>query len=137
MRMWLFITGQARMGLNPTNNTAVLAGQAMSFYYISGGVKGGSYFIDASGSQGDIEIEFPGTEKPAAGMYNIEPLGGNWLYGAVRVRLVANSSNWPASSGKLYVSVKNNKVTTTFCGVPVFNQTFSFAATATARITEE
>lgn len=122
---------------DPTNNTAVLDGQSMSFYTISGAPQGGSYFIDANGSEGDIEIEFPGTEKPAAGMYAIEPITGSWLWGAVRVRLIANSSNWPASSGKVYVSVTNNKVTATFCGVPVYNQTFYYASTATACLTEE
>jgi hypothetical protein len=122
---------------NPGNNTGTLDGQSMSFYSVTGGAAGGSYFIDAVGSQGDIEIEFPGTGKPAPGMYNIEPLSGTWIYGAVRVRFVANSSNWPASSGKLYVSVNNNKVTATFCTVPVFNQTFSYAATGSARLTEK
>lgn len=122
---------------NPANNTAVLNGQSMTFSPFTGGSQGGSYFINAYGGQGDIELEFPGTKRPSSGMYNIEPLTGSWLYGAVRVRFVANSSNWPASSGKVYLTVNNGKITATFCSVPVFNQTFSFAATGSARITEK
>jgi hypothetical protein len=122
----------------PAKNTGSLAGAgSMTFTTISGAPTGGSFFLRASGSQGDLEIEFPGTSKPADGVYTIEPLGGNWVTGDVRVRFVAQSSNWPASSGKVYVKSTSNKITATVCNVPVYNQTFSFSSTASASITEQ
>lgn len=123
---------------SPGNNTGNISGAtSLTFYSIYGAPSGGSYFITANGSNGDLELEFPGTTRPAAGVYNIQPLGGSWLYGDVRMRFVSLSSNWPSSSGKVYVTVNNNKVTATFCSVPVSAQTFTFNTTASARITEQ
>jgi hypothetical protein len=122
----------------PVQNTASMSGAGtLTFSSVTPMVSGGSFFIRASGLQGDLEIEFPGTERPVAGVYSVQPLGGEWLAGNVRVRLVAQSSNWPASSGSLYVRVINNKITATFCSLPVFNQTFSFPSTASGSVTEK
>jgi len=123
---------------NPGNNTGNISGAtSLTFYSILGAPSGGSYFITANGSNGDLELEFPGTARPAAGVYNIQPLGGSWLNGDVRMRFVSLSSNWASASGKVFVTINNNKVTAIFCSVPVSAQTFNFNTTASARITEQ
>ena len=120
------------------NNTATLSGNGtMNFYYTEGIVSGGSYFIDGNSTSGDLELEFAGTDKPVAGIYNIRPLGGDWLYGDVRVRFVASSSNWVSSQGKVYISIADNKVTASFCDVNFSSQTFpGLKAKGSAKITE-
>jgi hypothetical protein len=121
----------------PNNNTASLAGVAtLSLSPAFGAPSGGSYFIEAGGTNGDVELEFPGTSKPVPGVYAIRPLAGQWLAGDVRLRAVSQDSNWPASSGKVYVTVSNNKVTATFCSVPVTGQTVTLSTTLTGKLTE-
>jgi hypothetical protein len=123
---------------SPGNNTGNISGAtSLTFYGVVGAPSGGSYFITANGSNGDLELEFPGTARPVAGVYNIQSLGGSWLNGDVRMRFVSLSANWASASGKVFVTINNNKVTATFCSVPVSNQTFNYNATASARITEQ
>jgi hypothetical protein len=121
----------------PGNNTADIAGAiTQSFSYINGHAAGGSYFITCNGASGDLELEFPGTGKPAPGVYTIQTQGGSWGYGYARAMFTAMSSAWPSSSGKLYVTVNNNKVTATFCNVPVSSLTYGYQTTASARVSE-
>jgi hypothetical protein len=123
-------------GVNQGNISGAGAG-AMSFYSVTCGPSGGSYFMDANSSAGDLELEFSGTGKPADGVYSIQPLGGSWVHGNVRVRFVANSSNWPSASGKVYVKNTNNKISATFCNIPVSSQTYVFSTTASGNVTEK
>lgn len=123
---------------SPANNTGNISGaSSLSFYSVVGAPSGGSYFITANGSNGDLELEFAGTARPTGGVYNIRSLGDSFVKGDVRVRFVSLSSNWPSSSGIVYVTINNSKVTATFCSVPVSAQTFNFHTTASARITEK
>lgn len=123
---------------SPNANTASVDGVAdISFYSVTGAPSGGSYFITANGSGGDVELEFPGTTKPGPGVYSIQPLGGEWLAGDVRLRAVSQSSNFPAAQGKVYVSVASNKVTAIFCSIPVSSQTFNFNTTVSGKLTEK
>jgi hypothetical protein len=123
---------------SPSNNTATLSGvSSISFYSVTGAPSGGSYFITANGNNGDIELEFPGTTKPVAGVYSIQPLGGSWIAGDVRLRAVSQSSNWPASTGKVYVSLTGNKIVATFCNISVTGQTYNFQTTLNGRVTEQ
>jgi hypothetical protein len=111
---------------SPSTNTASVDGVAdISFYSVTGAPSGGSYFITANGTGGDVELEFPGTAKPGPGVYNIQPLGGEWLAGDVRLRAVSQSSNFPAAQGKVYVTVASNKVTAVFCSIPVTSHLIS------------
>jgi hypothetical protein len=123
----------------PTNNSASIGGvSGIQVYSATGGPSGGSYFFTANGTGGDIEFEFPGTDRPQAGIYSIRTLGGQFLKGDVRLRLVAQSSNWPASSGKVHLEVNgDNKLVATFCSVPVTGQTTTFNTTATGKVTED
>ena len=123
---------------SPAANTASINGVSdISFYSVTGAPAGGSYFITANGSGGDVELEFPGTAKPGPGVYNIQPLGGEWITGDVRLRAVSQSSNFPASTGKVFVSVSNNKVTAVFCSIAVSSQTFNFSTTMSGKMTEK
>ncbi len=117
----------------PANNTAVLAGvSTLNFTAVSSFISGGSYFITSN----NIEIEFPGTTKPSAGVYSIQPLSGTWLWGNVRVRFITQNSNWP-STGTLYVTVNNGKISATFCSIATSAQTYTYKTTATGKITEQ
>jgi hypothetical protein len=122
----------------PNSNTAKIEGaSSISFYSVTGAPDGGSYFITANGNYGDVELEFAGRTKPVTGVYPIRPGGGQWLAGDVRVRAVSQNSNWPCASGKVYVTVTNNKVTATFCNLPVTSQTYGFNSTLSGKLTEQ
>ncbi|MBX3252903.1 MAG: immunoglobulin domain-containing protein [Chitinophagaceae bacterium] len=110
---------------------------SMSFYSVICGTKGDSYFMTANSSAGDLELQFAGIDKPVDGLYSIQPLGGDWNQGDVRVRLVASSSNWPSYSGNVYVKNSNNKISATFCDIPVTSQTYNFSTTASGNVTEK
>lgn len=123
---------------SPGTNQGLIAGAgSMSFYSVICGPKGDSYFITAHGSAGDLELQFAGIDKPVDGLYSIQPLGGNWHKGDVRVRLVASSSNWPSYNGKVYIKNTNNKISATFCNIPVTSQTYNFSTTASGNVTEK
>lgn len=122
----------------PSNNTANIDGVGnMTFSPATGAPSGGSYFLEAHGQNGDIELEFPGTSRPVAGVYAVRDLGSQWKTGDVRVRLVSQSSNWPASSGKLYLTVTANKLKAVFCSLPVSGQTWGVSSTASGSIMEQ
>jgi hypothetical protein len=135
------IVTQGTASCTPANNTATFSTAGignMSFSYVSGAPSGGSYFITANSMNGDLELEFPGTSKPVAGIYNVTPLGGDWKTGNVRVRLVAASSNWPASSGKVYFTLNSsNKFKAVFCSLPVYGQTWGVNSTASGQVSEQ
>lgn len=124
---------------SPANNSASLDGVSyMSFSGWSGAASGSSYFVEDNSSGGTISLEFPGTTKPVPGIYGIQPLSGEWITGFVRVRFISGSSNWPASSGKVYITKSsNNKLIISFCKIPVFSQTFFYGTTASGRIIEK
>ena len=125
---------------SPGTNQGLITGAGaglMSFYSVICGPQGGSYFITANSSAGDLELEFVGIDKPVDGLYSIQPLGGNWHKGDVRVRLVASSSNWPSYDGKVYIKNNNNKISATFCNIPVRSQTYNFSTTASGNVTEK
>jgi hypothetical protein len=122
----------------PNSNTANIEGvSSFNFYSVTGGVDGGSYFITANGNYGDVELEFAGKAKPVTGVYPIRPGGGQWLAGDVRVIAHSKNSIWPCSSGKVYVTLTNNKVTATFCNVPVTGQTYGINSTLSGKLTEQ
>lgn len=124
---------------NPANNTASISGvSSINVYSATGAASGSSYFITANGTGGDIEIEFPGTTRPTPGLYNIQPLGGSFLAGDVRLRLVSQSSNWPSHEGKVHFEINSSgKFVATFCNVPVTGQTVVFSTTSSGKITED
>jgi hypothetical protein len=129
--------GGAQTPCNVTNNTASLDGAgSINFSFVTGAPSGGSYFITANGSGGDMEFEFAGTGKPVNGIYDIQSLSGTWGAGKVRVRITASSSLWYPGSGSVYVTVANNKVTASFCNVQFTSQTFGFKANGSAKVTE-
>lgn len=103
----------------PPNNYADFANTFdVTFYATSGGVSGGSYFVNANGNTGDLTMEFAGVDKPVNGIYDIQPLGGNWGKGNVRVQISNLGALWNTGSGKVYVNNVNGKMVVSFCGVP-------------------
>lgn len=125
---------------NPTNNTGTLSGAGigdiMYFSPAFGSIGGGSYFLNASSSVGSVSLEFAGPSQPVPGIYNIQPGGGQYTAGIVRLQYNAANYTWPAASGKVYVTVSNKKVTAVFCNISVQALSSTFKATASARITE-
>lgn len=123
---------------NPSNNTANINGVSnISVYSATGAASGGSYFFTANGIGGDIEFEFPGTDRPQDGVYSIRGVADQFLAGDVRLRLISQSSNWPASSGNVHLEINNdNKLVAIFCSVPVTGQTVTLNTTATGKVTE-
>jgi hypothetical protein len=102
-----------------TNNYAEFTNTFdVTFYSTSGGVSGGSYFVSANGSTGDLTMEFAGVDKPVNGIYDIQPFGGNWARGNVRVQISNLGALWNTGSGKVYVNNVNGKIVVSFCGVP-------------------
>ena len=120
-----------------TNNTASISGVTdMSFYYITGGPNGGSYFLTANGSQGDVQFEFPGTGVPPVGVYAAQSPGGFWGPGYVRVNFTAASSIWYGDPGTVYVSVSNNKITVSSCNIHLSSPTWNINTTGSFQITQ-
>lgn len=126
---------------NPAGNTAELQGVS-TMNFTAGAyttVAGGSYSLTGNSSGGDMHLEFAGTTQPAAGAYNVQPLGGSFLTGDVRVDFTASNIYWQCGSGKVYVTVNNGKVTATFCELPISGTLGgpSFTSKATGSITEK
>lgn len=132
------IVGSAQAPCNLNNNTATLNGAAtITLSYVYGAPAGGSYFIDGSGSGGDVELEFNGTGKPVTGVYTIQPTSSStWGPGNVRVNITAASSLWYPAGGKVYVTLANNKVTASFCDVEFSSLTWGFKTKGSLKLTE-
>jgi hypothetical protein len=97
----------------------------VSFYSVSGATSGGSYFVNANGSGGDLEMEFSGTDRPGIGICNIQSLSGTWGPGNVRVHMTNNSALWYGGTGKVYVNPgSNGKLVVNFCSVQFSYQNF-------------
>lgn len=122
-----------------TNQAQISGGGSglMNFYAVICGPRAGLYFITAHSSAGDLELQFTGINKPGDGLYSIQPPGVNWNKGDVRVRLVASNSNWTSYDGKVYLKSNNNKISATFCDIPVRSQTYNFSTTASGNVTEK
>lgn len=133
------ITDNSTAPCDPVDNTADLSGvNSITFTFNSSVSTGGSYTITASGSGGDLVIEFAGTAQPAAGVYNIRAQNGDFNAGDVRVAFTASDIYWQSYEGLLYVTVNNGKVTVVFCDIG-FTGTLggpSFSTTANAKVTE-
>jgi hypothetical protein len=85
--------GGAQQPCSIANNTAQLNGVGtINLSSVQSGPSGGAYIISASGSGGDMEMEFYGTSKPVNGVYDMQPVSGAWSPGKVRVKISASSS---------------------------------------------
>lgn len=101
-----------------TNNYAEFSNTFdISYYWVGGSVNGGSYFVEANGSGGDLDMEFAGTNRPGIGLYSIQPLGGIWGPGNVRISLTNSGWLWYPSGGKVYVNAVNGKLIVSFCNI--------------------
>ena len=127
---------------NPGNNTATFSVAGIgpiSFYGNTTTPSGGSYKIVANGQGGDLTMEFAGLDQPAPGIYSIQPIGGSFTTGDVRVSMVASSIYWQSNSGQLYVSALNGKLVTTFCNVSFSGSLGgpTYTTLASAKVTQE
>lgn len=96
----------------------------VSYYWVGGSIDGGSYFVEANGSGGDLEMEFAGTNRPL-GIYTTQPLGGNWGPGYVRIRATNQGWSWyPVSDSKVYANTVNGKLVVSFCNVDFNYQSY-------------
>ena len=103
---------------NPPNNTAEFSNLFdINFTYVHGAPFGGAYKITGNGSNGDITMEFAGNTQPTAGIYRVQPQAGDFIYGDVRISLVNQNIYWQCSSGKVFVTVANGRVTAVFCDI--------------------
>jgi len=118
--------GSSRPPCSVANNYADFSNTFdVSFYSVSGATSGGSYFVNANGSGGDLEMEFAGTNRPGIGIYNIQSLSGAWGPGNVRVHMTNNSALWYGGSGKVYVNNgSNGKIVVNFCSVEFSYQSY-------------
>ena len=127
---------------SPSNNSATFSVAGIgpiSFYGNSTTASGGSYKIVANGTGGDLTMEFAGTSQPAPGIYDIQPMGGSFTTGDVRVTMVASSIYWQSNAGSLYVTVSNGKLVSTFCNVS-FSGTLggpTYTTLASAKVTQD
>lgn len=97
----------------------------VSYYWVGGSISGGSYFVTANGSDGDLEMEFAGASRPVTGIYTTQYLGGPWAQGNVRIR--ATNSGWawyPVSDSKVYVNTAGGKLVVSFCNMDFTYQTY-------------
>jgi hypothetical protein len=94
------------------------------------------YKLIGSGQQGDFYIEF----------YNDPIAKGNFVYNLSTQNRGPSSAfmqidvpysiaaNWQATSGKLYVSVSNRKITASFCGATFLNSQSTATKTGSGKI---
>lgn len=88
----------------------------VSFYYVGGYISGGSYFVDANGSGGDLDMEFSGASRPVTGVYSVQSFGEAWGAGYVRMSITNSGWSWnPASGSKVYVNTVSGKLVVSFC----------------------
>ncbi len=130
------IVSGAVAGCTLVNNRIELNGvNTLNFGVIYGSPGGGSYFVSGNSSGGDFEMEFSGTARPSTGVYSIQPLGGLWGNGYVRLRITSASSLWYPGSGSINVSVVNSKPVISFCNVEFTSATFGFKVKGSGQVT--
>ena len=119
-----------------TNNEADLASVG-SFYftYISGSSSSGQYTINASGAEGDAEIDFYGPYPPGSGIYTISSDPSNWGPGNVQVSINDGFSNWNANPGTVYVTTVGNKVSVSACTLTFISDAFGTTSKGNFKIT--
>lgn len=97
----------------------------VSYYWVGGSISGGSCFVTANGSGGDLEMEFAGASRPVTGIYTTQNLGGIWGPGNVRIRVTNSGWAWyPASNSKVYVNSTNGKLVVSFCNMDFTYQSY-------------
>ncbi|TCZ70524.1 immunoglobulin domain-containing protein [Flaviaesturariibacter aridisoli] len=118
------------------NSTTINGLPTLSFSRTNAYVTGGSWFLEGNSSNGTVELEFPGTERPGPGLYSI-PIGTDWGHGYVRLRAVSSNNNWVTANDKVYVTVSAaGKVTAQFCNVATVGQTNNLHSTMSGKISE-
>jgi hypothetical protein len=121
----------------PPANSANLSDTAVaSFNTITSSFSGSVYSIVANGVNGKITMQFLNTSRAPAGVYSIQPQGGTSKFGYVRFRYDAQGESWQASSGKIYVTITNNKISANFCQVKVSSLVAGSSITMTGNVTE-
>lgn len=127
---------------SPDSNTARFSGVAtINFYYVGYNPSASAwngYTIDANGSGGDISLQFAGSAQPKPGIYHVKQVGGARAVDDVAVYAVAGSILWQSSTGDVYVTVKNGKVTAVLCDIPFSGSLGgpSYQTKITAKFTE-
>jgi hypothetical protein len=107
---------------NPTNNTMTFGTTSLSpinFYSISSHILGDNFTITASGSRGDLRIEFYNSEFPSTAIYDISGACPTSFLKSneVCISLVYAGQYSTAHSGKVYVSLVGGKLSAIFCDV--------------------
>jgi len=124
---------------SPSTNTASIQGSTdISFHNVSVGPSSSdpTYLMTGHGTAGDFEFEFASKSKPTPGVYNVQPQTGFLTYGQVTVNITTTGGYWASSTGKVYVTVNNNKLTATVCNLAVSSLVYGFKTTASGSITE-
>ena len=118
-------------------NSANLSDTALAtFNTFTSQYAGSVYSFTPNGPNGKIVMQFLNTNKPAPGVYVIQPLGGISEFGFLRFRFDASGESWQTSTGKVYVTESGGKNTYTFCQVVARGSLSGHNITMTGRVTE-
>jgi Beta-propeller domains of methanol dehydrogenase type len=126
----------------PADNSADFSGvNTFNFYYVAHDPTSsfGGYTIKADGNGGGIELTFAGPKAPTPGVYHVVGIGQVSKIDDVALYAVASNVLWQSSSGNVYVTVNNGKVTAVMCSVPASGSLGgpSFTTKITAKMTEQ
>ena len=127
---------------SPADNSADFSGvNTFNFYYVAHDPTSsfGGYTIKADGNGGGIELTFAGPNAPTPGVYHVVGIGQVSKIDDVALYAVASNVLWQSSSGNVYVTVNNGKVTAVMCSVPASGSLGgpSFTTKITAKMTEQ
>lgn len=126
----------------PNNNTATNSVfPTMSFYYVSGNVAQDRYTITANGSQGDMTLTFRTGATPTAGLYTVtsNPSTFDMAPNGINVSIVTGgmlSYYYVASTGNVYISYVDGKISATFCNLAFTGPDGGTNFNSSARVTK-
>jgi hypothetical protein len=106
----------------PANNTISFV-YSMSFTSTTCGIAAaGRYQMRGVGLQGDYQIQFYNDPIQAGNsVYDLSTVNTNSNNAFMQIDIGGIYANWQATSGKLYVTIANNKIIATFCSVTFGN----------------
>ena len=136
------VIGSGTPSCSPADNTADFSGlNSFNLTYVAHDPNSsyGGYTITANGNGGDIDLTFRGPNQPPPGVYHVVGTGQGSKLDDVAINAVAGNIWWQSSSGNVYVTINNGKVTAIMCDVPFSGSLGgpSFNTKVTARITEK
>jgi hypothetical protein len=122
---------------SPATNTGVLTGYGtLTATAVTTKTTDSSFVLSGTASGGKVEFTFGGAAKPKTGLYRVQPLGGSFVSGDVRIKITAVIYTFTTSSGYVYVGTAEDKLSATFCDLTFTSPSVAGAPTASGNLTE-